>query len=63
MHHCFFLDQTDLEIVFPMRDATDNTAPLIVFGWETGSPVNVVRIYITTSLRAVSKSTICVTAL
>lgn len=30
--------QIDLEIVFPVGDAIDNTEPLIVFGWEAGSP-------------------------
>lgn len=34
----FLMYQIDLEIVFPVGDAIDNVEPLIVFGWEAGSP-------------------------
>ena len=34
MHHCFFMYQIDLEIVFPVGDVIDNIEPLIVFRWK-----------------------------
>lgn len=65
MHHCFFIYQIDLEIVFPVGEAIDNLEPLIVFRWEKGGVrLNVVKtISIIVSSQAVPKRAICVAAL
>ena len=65
MHHCFFIYQIDLEIVFPVGEPIDNLEPLIVFRWEKGGVrLNVVKtISIIESSQAVPKRAICVAAL